>query len=70
MHEQTDRPLPKQGGDRYLADGRTAWVVRNGTKTQKRMFDTEGDCSAWVAGMNAPPPAEKVEKKTKKTKKK
>lgn len=52
MKEHEDRPLPKQKGDFYVADGRTAYVVRNKTRTIKRMFMTEGECSRWVEGMN------------------
>lgn len=46
------RKIPKQKGDFFIADGRTAWVVRNGVRTQKRMFETEAECSEWVRRMN------------------
>lgn len=47
-----NEPVMKHSGDRYEADGRTAWCWRNGIRTQKRMFMTEGECFSWVSGMN------------------
>lgn len=52
---------------KYEADGRTAWQWRNGTRTQKKQFPTEADCSSWVDGMN-PKPVKTETKSGRKTK--
>lgn len=39
--------------DFFEADDRTAWLWRNKTRTQKKMFMTAHECSKWVAEQNA-----------------